>query len=665
MSKTTNNATGAKTGAIKASRSLKKVHFQSRYKHFNLNCNSAKVDNALKDNKIYTMEDEIKTILLPITPFLESQPDCLRVHMQSTAIEMLDCADKVINKKETLKKFQVDLSYVPRSAKFGFTLTCSKELAEDQPYRAFAKSCDVAIKKMQMELHTNIKKLLEHELDRFKTMHATTFTECAFHLTLGLIICHRNNNGTTFKRTIDEKLIAKMALCAYFKGDEVNLTTYFDSKLQSLFKILHKTTNTFIHTKTPAQEETSTQNQENLLTETTTNTEKPTTTATAKRNDQPKEQKLQSPPPINTIITKGTTSVNQYNNPIPQPSIISETNNNGNTNQLQSKLGTNAQNSIDNTRRTPPINKYKKSPTNITPDTNTINMNTQGQLQQLLQSSVDSPSNLLTIIQSLVQMNNNNPTTNNTNGSNNTNQTSSIRSAQTLGSNTTITSAPTNQFSQDVDESLYDGIDFTEEFYHPDHDCESIATVKDANNGAIIKNIAAQLHNIIPKLSYELLTYHTKENADNLAKAEVNAYFESIKTSNTTMEVAKIFEKEDHANHKTIRRLIQQQFADEFSKMQKNLRGGAPDRMLPPLPRGQSDQHKFTPPTVNGKKWTPPTSVQQTQTTSPYHYAGNPNLQNQHTTDQFYRQHRNKSKKQNDRRNRNSIHSYRKRYQQR
>jgi len=502
-----------------------------------------------------------------------------------------------------------------------------------------------------------------------------------------------------------------MALCTFIKSGAVNLTKYFDCTLRHLFKMLYSTndklnpktttnnkSDTITTSTSPTRttiDTTSTPTETNI-TPTPTTVTIPHTVTTSIPQDPLIHQ--QGAPPSETVCTTIQNNHHQTNASANKHKIYNtytpQSNKNKTSNQTTEPTNQDKhQEGMLQNRSKPPhqVHPQKAPDLKIHPSpqtqNNSITPYLQKQLQQLLQSSSmkQTPNNLLGQFINALALSNTTTPLQNTIGVP-TNVHYNIASNTPTISTATHASNITNQTPQSssttTGQGILDGVDFNQDIYIPEEcldDEESVATAKDSKNEIIIKHVAGQLSQIVPKITYELYEYHIRENKQNITKAEVNAYFESVKTSSTTMIVAKALEQDPPANHNTLKQLVKKHCSTELKNIQKNFHGGKSDRILPPpiLRKTESPQQKPNnnrinnvnmpvPPATNGIKWIPPNPQQHPkQQNQPYHYSSNPDTPYQQTTEQYQQERRKKINQQQKRHERHLHQTYQKRYTRR
>eukprot|EP00957_Ditylum_brightwellii_P135033 10295515-Ditylum_brightwellii.AAC.2 len=76
---------------------------------------------------------------------------------------------------ENAHQFKVDLSLIPRSAKFGFKLTAPKKLQDLPEFEIVLEEVDKALKKAQDFIHNSAVKVADFDIKRLKNIIQNVF----------------------------------------------------------------------------------------------------------------------------------------------------------------------------------------------------------------------------------------------------------------------------------------------------------------------------------------------------------------------------------------------------------------------------------------------------------------------------------------------------------
>jgi len=172
--------------------------------------------------------------------------------MKTIALDLLDCADTTMGKQKTFNYVQHEPTLIPRSAKFKFDLTYSKELLFYQRYIVLVEYYASSVQTMHNFLCNQMCALLklEVEVSRQKK-NGETLLSPILTFDQELVILYRICNKHINLQTNDRE-IAVIYLHTYLCTNSINITTYINTSKE---RQLHQL-NTICRYNIPHQNDT-------------------------------------------------------------------------------------------------------------------------------------------------------------------------------------------------------------------------------------------------------------------------------------------------------------------------------------------------------------------------------------------------------------------------
>ena len=182
-----------------------------------------------------TLKDRINDTLQPLKDFVESLPFFLQSSSQETALVLLNCADEITRRRDKVDLFENDPHYIPASARFKYTLTCSKLLTNDHIFLEASTKCLDLIKNMQTEIRKHTLTVVRREVWAAKNELLKQFITHGLTITRMLLIKEKTSNKFLYStHDIPDNYISKVAFYKYIFDDSPKLSTYLHTNLDTI-----------------------------------------------------------------------------------------------------------------------------------------------------------------------------------------------------------------------------------------------------------------------------------------------------------------------------------------------------------------------------------------------------------------------------------------------
>ena len=183
-------------------------------------------------------------LLESIKLFVESLPFYLHQPAQDMALTLLTCADEFSRRKNTTNTLTQQENYIPLSARFNHSLTCSKLLSNDDVFTELHNNCNDAVHTMQQILRKNTILLQKRELYAAKLQLQFKYIHHGLTLTHMLLINTKLQPKNKFLNlTFTDGYLSKIAFLKYLQSDTQEITKYLDCSLHRLTLLLDHHTN--------------------------------------------------------------------------------------------------------------------------------------------------------------------------------------------------------------------------------------------------------------------------------------------------------------------------------------------------------------------------------------------------------------------------------------